>query len=51
MTQYLSIASLFETRKQRVNRLLNNEQFDKLLIMGIEPELLDMPEFEGSPFQ
>ena len=41
MSNFLSFRSLFETREQRINRLANAGRFDKLLEMGVEPELLE----------
>ena len=41
MSNFLSFRSLFETREQRITRLANAGQFDKLLKMGVEPELLE----------
>lgn len=35
-----SLRSLFESRSQRIDRLLRNQRFDVLLKMGVEPELL-----------
>jgi len=40
MSNFLSFRSLFETREQRIARLANAGRFDKLLKMGVEPELL-----------
>ena len=41
MSNFLSFRSLFETREQRIVRLANAGRFDKLIEMGVEPELLD----------
>ena len=41
MSNFLSFRSLFETRQQRIVRLANAGRFDKLIKMGVEPELLD----------
>ena len=41
MSNFLSFRSLFETREQRIARLANAGRFDKLLEMGVEPELLE----------
>ena len=41
MSNFLSFRSLFETREQRIARLANAGRFDKLLKMGVEPELLE----------
>ena len=35
-----SLRSLFESRSQRIDRLLRNQRFDVLLKMGVDPELL-----------
>ena len=41
MSNFLSFRSLFETREQRIVRLANAGRFDKLIEMGVEPELLE----------
>ena len=41
MSNFFSFRSLFETREQRTIRLANNGRFDKLIEMGVEPELLE----------
>ena len=41
MSNFLSFGSLFQTREQRIARLANAGRFDKLIEMGIEPELLE----------
>ena len=41
MSNFFSFRSLFETREQRIVRLANAGRFDKLVEMGVEPELLD----------
>lgn len=41
MINFLSFRSLFESREQRINRLANAGRFDKLLAMGVEPELME----------
>ena len=41
MSNFFSFRSLFETREQRIVRLANAGRFDKLLDMGVEPELLE----------
>ena len=42
MNNFFSFRSLFETREQHISRLAKAGQFDKLLKMGVEPELLEM---------
>ena len=41
MSNFFFFRSLFETREQRTIRLANNGRFDKLIEMGVEPELLE----------
>ena len=41
MSNFLSFRSFFETREQRIARLANAGRFDKLIQMGVEPELLE----------
>ena len=41
MSNFFSFRSLFETREHRIARLANAGRFDKLLKMGVEPELLE----------
>ena len=41
MSKFHSFRSLFETREQRIVRLANTGRFNKLIEMGVEPELLE----------
>ena len=41
MSNFLSFLSFFKTRRQRSTRLANAGRFNKLLKMGVEPEMLE----------